>query len=282
MASIIKFKPQLARNFWDYEDKLRAKGEEFVLTQKLDGVRCLYDGTTKTFWTRAGKPIEGLTDLARELEESVLTRCWLDGELLATPSPEFIREVDRFDLLSGAVRTLGEKHNLHFHVFDIFNAEEPDADYKQRREMLYTKVEWSNKFWLHLLPCLTLSHNYKVVDEWNERAKEREWEGIMVNLTAHPYRQGKRTAGMYKVKRWYDEEFRCVDVLPGEGKHAGRIGAIMVDVDGVLVSVGTGFDDSEREKPDEAYLGKWITVKYFEKTVDGSLRFPVYKGIRED
>lgn len=73
-----------------------------------------------------------------------------------------------------------------------------------------------------------------------------------------------------KVKIEFDCDLLVVDVVEGEGKHAGRLGALTCTTsDGKLVvSVGSGFSDKEREAlfqkdlhGDYPVVGKVITVK---------------------
>ena len=63
--------------------------------------------------------------------------------------------------------------------------------------------------------------------------------------------------------------------LPGEGKHKGRLGALVVEMPGgKRFSVGTGFSDAERASPPP--LGSLITYRYQELTDRGVPRFPSF------
>ena len=287
MSQILK--PQLAKNYWDYEAKFQDSGRKFSVTQKLDGVRCLYDADTEQFYTRSGKPIEGLDQVLKDLKSLQIKDVWFDGELLLTPDITQINKEERFDNLSGKVRRHGPKTGLYYHIFDCYHKQAPEMYYESRREFLARIIRPLS--FVKLIPVLARTTNWDVIDILNRRAKQQGWEGLMVNLhgAGTEYAVGKRSANLLKVKRWYDDEFLCIGTTLGEGKHEGRIGALIVEVlwtapNGLTykkhVQVGTGLSDFEREKIDEFYVGEYITVKYFEKTVDGSLRFPVYKGVR--
>jgi DNA ligase-1 len=89
-------------------------------------------------------------------------------------------------------------------------------------------------------------------------------------------------------------DLKCVGVEEGTGANAGKLGAIVVEFpapDGNTynVSVGSGFLLEEREKywaqPD-LIIDKIVEVQYFEVSQNQqggySLRFPVFKWIRED
>ena len=50
------------------------------------------------------------------------------------------------------------------------------------------------------------------------------------------------------------------------------------------VNVGSGFSLEERQKYNtdpSLIVGKKVTIKFFEKT-ETSLRFPIFKGVREE
>jgi DNA ligase-1 len=88
------------------------------------------------------------------------------------------------------------------------------------------------------------------------------------------YEVGRSTT-LLKVKAFLDAEARVVEHLPGEGKHKGRLGALVVEMPGgKRFSVGTGFSDAERASPPP--LGSLITYRYQELTDRGVPRFPSF------
>ena len=101
------------------------------------------------------------------------------------------------------------------------------------------------------------------------------YEGAIVRLNK-PY-ENKRTNSLLKVKKFEDEEFPIVDIEEGRGNLAGKAGRIVVSVDGKRVSAGLKFshqDAAEIWQNKDKYIGKKATIKYFNRTPDGSLRFP--------
>jgi len=86
---------------------------------------------------------------------------------------------------------------------------------------------------------------------------------------------------LLKVKSFKDDEARVTKHLPGEGKHKGKLGAVVVELaNGVSFSVGTGFSEEERRNPPA--IGATITFRYQELSDAGVPRFPSYVGIRDD
>ena len=71
-------------------------------------------------------------------------------------------------------------------------------------------------------------------------------EGLMLRQPGSRYVAGRSTT-LLKVKSFFDAEATVIDHLPGEGRHEGRLGALLVErPDGIRFSVGTGFSDAER------------------------------------
>ena len=123
-----------------------------------------------------------------------------------------------------------------------------------------------------------------------QQMKENNWEGLMVRKNG-PW-EGKRSNSLLKIKTMHDEEFRVVDVEMGpfryldkrEGKEKEKITLSSVIIDYRGTRVGSGFSMKERDEyyqHPEKILHKIITVQYFEKTA-AKLRFPVFKGVRND
>ena len=89
-------------------------------------------------------------------------------------------------------------------------------------------------------------------------------EGLMLRQPGSLYEAG-RSSTLLKVKTFHDAEGRVVEHLPGKGRHAGRLGAVVVELpDGQTFSVGTGFSDAQREHPPA--IGSLITYRYQEMT----------------
>ena len=113
-------------------------------------------------------------------------------------------------------------------------------------------------------------------------------EGLMLNLADAPY-EFKRSKNILKVKVMQTVDLRIIGFEEGQGRNAGKLGAILVDFKGNEVGVGSGFTDFDREyiwKNQDQYLGKICEIQFFEisKDKDGveSLRFPVWKYLRTD
>jgi ATP-dependent DNA ligase len=135
---------------------------------------------------------------------------------------------------------------------------------------------------------------YKIVDTTNvisfeqinfklQEYIEQGFEGQMLRDPNTPY-ENKRSNGLLKHKTFFDEEFTIIGYAEGIGKFSGKVATLKVNVNGVEVDCtinGTMEYLEELFQIKDTLIGKQATVKYFEKTVDGSLRFPKVIAIRD-
>ena len=92
------------------------------------------------------------------------------------------------------------------------------------------------------------------------------------------------------LDNWLKIDLKVVGFQEGTNKYAGTLGALVCEYKYSTVDVGSGFSDALRDEiwaNKDAWLGKIITVKYFEETYNSatglpSLRFPVFIRVRED
>ena len=102
----------------------------------------------------------------------------------------------------------------------------------------------------------------------------------MLRRPGSRYESG-RSQTLLKVKSFHDAEARVLQHQEGSGRHKGRLGALLVELeDGTKFAVGTGFSDAERENPPA--IGSLITFRYQELSDGGVPRFPSFVGVRKD
>jgi bifunctional non-homologous end joining protein LigD len=127
-----------------------------------------------------------------------------------------------------------------------------------------------------------------------------------------PYREGKRSRDWDKLKHTQTQEVVIGGWRPGKGARADTVGSLLFGIpeDGVLRyagRVGTGFSDAELTKlrtrldrlarkttpldgvpREDARDANWVTptlvgeVIFAERTSEGRLRAPAWKGWRPD
>ena len=272
----VYFKPMLANNFDDYQDKIQYP---LYSDPKLDGVRCIIrsDG----MWSRNGKLLtsaphifEALKPLFDEYNDLIL-----DGELFAE------KEICDFNTIISCVRktkpTLDDlklsKEFIKYYIYDIPSEDSLFVDRKKALNNLY------------LPECCVVVETIKCnnLEELNIKYKEylvKGYEGQMVR-TNNTY-ENKRSKYLLKRKQFVDDEFVIVGYVEGIGNLSGKIGTLIFNTkEGVEFNAavnGTHEYLTELWVKRNELIGKKATVKYFEKTVDGSLRFPKVINIDRD
>ena len=104
----------------------------------------------------------------------------------------------------------------------------------------------------------------------------------MIRLDLGPY-ENKRSKQLLKYKNFKDAEFVILDVEEGLGNRSGMAGKLICLLpNGNKVGVSmTGTQEFMTQvlKDKDRVIGKQATVKFFDWTPDGSLRFPTLKHI---
>lgn len=291
---IPEFNVMLAEKYWDRMDELEKEKPDIIITQKLDGVRCLAivrNGNTELF-SRQGKLFTGLNDLTAELNK-LGDGCY-DGELLL--DKENIASKDLYRETVQIVNSKSEdKKDIIFNIFDYLpikefykgKSENPCSIRKALIEENYRVLK--PKFWKPVPILYKGEYNKDIVQEKLNEQIALEHEGIMVNIAGAVY-EAKRTKNILKVKAMQDCDLKIIGFEEGTGKNKGTLGAIIVNYKGFEVRVGSGFTDQDRDyfwNNQKELLGRVITVQYFEETTNKkdnslSLRFPVYLDLREE
>ena len=234
------------------------------MSEKLDGVRAYWNG--ERFVSRLGNAFAAPS--------------WFTGALPATPlDGELWAGRKQFQRAVSIVRSQDSGERWREISFVVFDAPALDAPFEERLEHCRT-----------LLGQTTASHvsahehrPCKGVDALRAELARIEalgGEGLMLREPGSPYVAG-RSSTLLKVKSFRDAEARVVEHLPGEGRHAGRLGALLVErPGGTRFAVGTGLSDAERAAPPP--VGSVITYRYQELTDAGVPRFPTFLGMRDD
>lgn len=251
-----KAPPLLLAHSWDNQADLTG----WWMSEKLDGVRAYWDG--EKLYSRLGNRFH-----APDWFLEGLPRAPLDGELWGGRK-QFQ------DTVSIVRRQDGGTHwkSIKYVVFDLPALEAP---FEARQAALADVVTGAGGY-LELLAqsrCESLEH----LREELARVEAMGGEGLMLRQPGSRYEIG-RSSTLLKVKSFFDGEARVVEHQAGAGRHAGRLGALLVELaDGKRFSVGTGLSDAERHNPPP--VGALITFRYQELSRAGIPRFPSYLGL---
>lgn len=233
------------------------------MSEKLDGVRAYWDG--QRLYSRLGNPF-----VAPRWFTEALPPHPLDGELWSGRK--------RFQRTVSIVRRQDaseEWKHIRYLVFDAPGLALPFEDRLEScRSWLKDGADHSQV--LEHNPCRGLEHLRQEL----LRVEAEGGEGLMLRRPGSLYEVG-RSWTLLKVKSFRDAEAIVIGHQAGEGRHQGRLGALLVELEnGTRFAVGTGLSDREREDPPP--LGSLITFRYQELSDGGVPRFPSYVGVRID
>ena len=237
----------------------------YWVSEKLDGVRALWDGARLRF--RSGNPVP-----APAWFIAGLPRQALDGELWIARG--------RFEPLSGIVRRQqpreAEWREVRYRIFEL-----PDApgSFTARIEQMRAIVAHANVPWLQMVEQFRVNDQTALMQQLDTVVRAGG-EGLMLHLAAAPYLTGRQNA-LLKLKPWQDTEATVVGYTPGTGKYHGMTGALKVQMpDGKRFLIGSGLSDAVRRHPPA--IGTLVTYRYQALTLGGVPRFARYLRIREN
>lgn len=292
---IPSFDVMLAYKYFDDPDKFVPEGTEFILTTKLDGVRCVlfnYDEGPE-FYSRQGQIFEGLTELEQEARK-LPTGFVYDGELLL--DMKGIVSKDLYRETMKVVSANGEKKDVIFNCFDALSIEDFKKgfyilDAAKRKDFVHKYVQNFKHF--KEVEVLYKGTDKSQIQYWLDKITFEGGEGVMINIANAPY-ECKRCKGLLKVKKFQTCDVRVIGLEEGTGQNIGKLGALKIEFvgpDGKIYNcdVGSGLTLEQREdfwEHKEKVLNKIIEISYFEissnQSGSYSLRFPVFKYLRND
>lgn len=284
-----------------------AGGPPFWFSEtKMDGYRlsaCIDADGEVTYYCREPEPpewAEHLEHFTWELQELGLRNVMLDGEVMAADWNETSKllrrkradmEEDLRELLTREVK---------FHVFDLVRLDHietrPPVGRQRKPRIVHPVPQHARRQALELLlggrePGWAVQLVRSVRIESNEQlflhydlCIAEGFEGVIVKHPDAVYTFNDRTDGWLKIKPHESRELTIVGLVEGEGKHAGRLGALTcVDHNGQEISVGTGFDDATREafwRQGANLLGCKVEIRQQVGKVAKS-RHPVFVRLRD-
>ena len=237
---------------------------EYWVSEKLDGVRGRWDG--RRLWTRGGFPVDAPAWFTAGWPDTAM-----DGELWLGRG--------RFEEASSLVRNPPADdaawRGMRFIVFDL-----PDhgGSFGERVAAMRRLAGPGVPHWLRPVAQSRVADR-RQLDARLAAVLAAGGEGLMLHHDAARYLAG-RTPGLLKLKPHDDAEARVIAHMPGRGKYAGLVGALLVERDdGARFRLGSGLSDAERAAPPG--IGSLVTYRYSGLTVNGLPRFPRYLRLRE-
>ena len=289
---------------YDWKEALSRKFLEengpWLYSRKLDGVRCVTRISPESIQmhSRQGKAFlgplnyfsEGLEQLGRSIIGPPGTYI-LDGELCVMDA----YDKEDFTRTSGLVRSssIAPGTNMWYFIFDCLTEHEvrnPSEAAKFSTRLARVPNGIQNIVPLAHFPVPSEHPIVSFIDGLlGERCLQFGHEGLMLRLdTAGHYPGRSRT--LLKVKQWEDAEFPVVALETGPIRYLQDglekedilVSSLIVKLEnGQTCGVGSGLSIEQRKTFDHSIIGKLVTVK-FQGRMDGLLRFPIFKGIRDE
>lgn len=243
----------------DSADALPGPVNGYWVSEKLDGVRGRWDG--RRLWTRGGLPVDA---------PAWFTAGWppipMDGELWLGRG--------RFEQASSLVRNPPADdapwRDMRFMVFDL---PAHGGRFDERVEAMRALAGPGVPSWLR--PVV----QSRVADTARLQARlsavlAAGGEGLMLHHGDGAYGAG-RSPALLKLKPHDDDQARVIAHLPGQGRYAGMLGALLVErEDGVRFRLGSGLSDRDRGDPPPR--GSVVIYRHSGVTANGLPRFPRY------
>ncbi|GAA1490154.1 ATP-dependent DNA ligase [Brachybacterium sacelli] len=295
--------------------------DEWAFEMKWDGVRVIAAVTPNALrlTSRNGKDMTAtfpeLDGLREAVDPEVLAagETVLDGEIVALDGkdrPSFSRLQQRLGLTQERdVERARKDVEVQMMVFDLLVRGGESllrTPYRQRRDALFETVGTAEH--------VQLPHaDHGDVDHAIELSHRLQLEGVMAKTETGIYRPGKRARTWIKIKNARHQEVVVIGWRHGKGGRSGTIGSLLLavpDAEGTLHyagRVGTGFSDQDlediatrlrsrsRKTPPvddvpaaDRRDAEWVRadlvgeVQHTERTEDGRLRHPVWRGWRPD
>ncbi|MCD8309007.1 MAG: ATP-dependent DNA ligase [Clostridia bacterium] len=280
--------------------------KNYIFELKLDGIRCIAYIDTKSVVLQ-NKRFKDVTAIYPELAsmyKCVVNRCVLDGELISLKNgkPDFYG-IQKRSLMTDKfkISMAARKNPVQFVAYDILyigKKDITDLPLTERKKLLNKNVKDGNN--------LSISRYVEEKgEEFFELVKEQNLEGIVAKKKDGRYYIGKRTREWVKIKVMQDEDLYIFGYQPDSGGNVKDLILGFFDKDGTAVCRGKvflGVSSEDRKLVAQYALNNrvstpwfsqyknavWLkpglkgTAHFMQQTPSGSMRQPVWKGLRDD
>ena len=278
---------------------------DYIYELKLDGERCIAYLDKDNTELRNKRNVTMLAKVPElsNIHKQIKRRCILDGELIVIKDgkPNFF-EIQRRSLMSNTfkIQLASAKLPASFTAFDILYYDDhavTDLPLMQRRKLLEKVLRENERI-------AVSRYIEKRGIEFYELAKQNELEGIVAKRKDSKYYCDKKTKDWIKIKNLLDDDFvicgyifkdnGVISIVLGQylGNDLVYKGHVTMGIStaafGIIKSIAETPTHPFNELPSGNENAQWIDpslvciVKYMMKTANGSLRQPVFKGLRDD
>ena len=217
-----------------YKPELLADPKGWYMSEKLDGVRCYWNGSA--MYTRNGNAFYPPDWFKNCLPKDMC----LDGELWSGR--------DDFQKIVSIVRRQDKSDEWKKIKYMVFDAPMIKQPFHKRLNTISAKLEKLHKEKPESAKVVVL-HEHKVCEGYQQLMAELDntcgagGEGVMLREPNSLY-ENKRSKDLLKVKKFEDAEATVVSHESGTGRCSAMLGAIHVRADdGTEFKIGSGFTD---------------------------------------
>lgn len=254
---------------------------------KLDGIRCISRPLDAFMMSRGAKEFYSMPHIKEELKQlyklaKLSETFWLDGELYS----DEITFQDITHIVKQTKKVDPEHTKVKYRIYDCFDTENLGMTFDSRKVMYEEMLKKFPAKHITVVPSNLVLDQDKFVT-LHKQAVELGYEGIMIRNLDGKYALNTRSSDLQKYKLFQDAEFKIIGFKEGDGLEKGCIiWQCITDNQAEFWCRPTGTREAREKLYQEClksnkYIGKKLTVKYFEMTDDGVPRFPVGKAIRE-
>lgn len=247
----------------DYNKRGKDINFPCFVQQKLDGVRAVFNG--KRMYSRLGKEFKNLGHIIDAIK---YTDYPLDGELYS--------DTLTFQEIVGIIKkeklTIKDAEKIKMVSFTVYDVITP-FDYVDRKKIIETLGKNKHVKILESEICKSPDD----IEKFHDKYVKQGYEGLIIRNFKGKYEQKNRSKNLQKFKKFQDAEFEIVGFTQGIGVEAGLIIYECKTENGGLFSVRPSGTHTVRKamfKNGNKYIGKMLTVKFFEYTDEGIPRFP--------
>lgn len=245
--------------------KSLANQHTWLVSEKLDGVRGLWDG--KQMYFRSGKVMELDSEFTRNFPPFAL-----DGEIYS-PDLHFSQIIS---ILKNPKKS-AEVIKLQYYVFDVPNHPNQNSGLLERLEILESYLATHPSNFLRIIPQIPMKENQEIQYKLHQ-VTQNGGEGLVLRDPNAPYQVG-RSKKNFKLKTIQDDECKITGYTRGKGKYTHQVGALICSYKDKSFKIGGGLSDELRRNPPP--IGAIITFKYQGLTHNQIPRFPRFWRIKE-
>src|SRR4051812_24829214 len=184
------------------------------MSEKYDGLRGYWDG--QKLWSRKGNLIHAPDYFLAELPRDIA----LDGELWIG--------YGKFEETISIVRSETPDDRWRLIHYMVFDAPQAPGTFEQRMQFLRAALSKENRF-VRIVAQERCQGVTQLLAE-RDRVVRQGGEGLMLRQPGSAY-EPRRSPTLLKVKPFDDAEATVTAHEPGQGKYAGKLGAVRVRTD---------------------------------------------------